>query len=170
MTMFCLFGIVCLVSFSTVRPVHATQATADAEIRVLRGMIRIPAGIFLMGSNDGPDGRKFSWGHELPERRRAHFSAGWNELRAVGSFPQGASAYGALDMAGNGWEWISSGDRPYPYYGSDGREVLTEAQVRGTRGGGHEARPDELTTNQRGRQVSRHPRRGHYNLSFRCAR
>lgn len=118
----------------------------------------------------GTDGRKFPWGDETPDRTRAHFGAGWNDLRAVGSFPLGASPYGALDMAGNGWEWVSSGYRPYPYNRSDGREVLTEEQVRGTRGGGHDARPDELTTTQRGRRVSRNPRGGHHNISFRCAR
>jgi len=52
----------------------------------------------------------------------------------------------------------------------DGREVLTGEQVRGTRGGGHDARPEELTTTQRGRQVSRNPRGGHHNIRFRCAR
>lgn len=118
----------------------------------------------------GTDGRKFPWGNQLPDNTRAHFGGGWNELRLVGSFPQGASPYGALDMAGNGWEWVSSGYRPYPYNSRDGREVLTEEQVRGTRGGGHDAQPNELTTTQRGRGVSRNPRGGHHNISFRCAR
>jgi formylglycine-generating enzyme required for sulfatase activity len=118
----------------------------------------------------GTDVRKFPWGNRLPDNTRGHFGAGWNELRPVGSFPNGASAYGALDMAGNSWEWVSSGYRPYPYNSRDGREVLTEEQVRGTRGGGHDAQPNELTTTQRGRRVSRNPRGGHHNISFRCAR
>ena len=119
----------------------------------------------------GTDGRKFPWGNQLPDGKVAHFGAGWNELRAVGTLPLGASPYGALDMAGNGWEWVSSAYRPYPYDAADGREVLTETQVRGTRGGGHDARSvAELTTTQRGRQVSRNPRGGHHNISFRCAR
>jgi iron(II)-dependent oxidoreductase len=83
---------------------------------------------------------------------------------------KGASPYGALDMAGNGWEWVSSAYRSYPYQSSDGREDLTAQQVRGTRGGGHDARPSELTTSHRGRHVSRNPRGGHHNISFRCAR
>jgi formylglycine-generating enzyme required for sulfatase activity len=118
----------------------------------------------------GTDGRKFPWGNQLPDNTRAHFGAGWNELNPVGSLPQGASPYGALDMAGNGWEWVSSRYRPYPYNSSDGREVLTEEQVRGTRGGGHDAQPNDLTTTQRGRRVSRNPHGGHHNISFRCAR
>jgi formylglycine-generating enzyme required for sulfatase activity len=56
----------------------------------------------------GTDGRKYPWGAEPPDRTRAHYGAGWNDLVPVGSFPKAASPYGALDMAGNGWEWVSS--------------------------------------------------------------
>jgi iron(II)-dependent oxidoreductase len=118
----------------------------------------------------GTDGRKYPWGNEPPDRTRAHFGAGWSDLRPVGSFPKGASPYDALDMAGNGWEWVSSLYRPYPYDGADGRENLASDQARGTRGGGHDATADELTTTQRGRRVSRNPRGGHHNIGFRCAR
>ena len=118
----------------------------------------------------GTDGRKYPWGNETPDRTRAHFNGGWNDLRPVGSFPKGASPYGVLDMAGNGWEWVSSLYRPYPYNPADGREDLTSAQERGTRGGGHDSRAEDLTVTQRGRQVSRNPRGGHHNISFRCAR
>jgi iron(II)-dependent oxidoreductase len=118
----------------------------------------------------GTDGRKYPWGNEPPDKSRAHFAGGWNELRPVGSFPNGASPYGVLDMAGNGWEWVSSAYLPYPYDAKDGREDLNHDAVRGTRGGGHDSRPEELTTTHRGRHVSRNPRGGHHNIGFRCAR
>jgi formylglycine-generating enzyme required for sulfatase activity len=118
----------------------------------------------------GTDGRKYPWGNEPPDRNRAHFGAGWNDLLPVGGLPKGASPYGILDLAGNGWEWVSSAYLPYPYNPDDGREDLTRLQVRVTRGGGHDSSPDELTTTQRGRQVSRNPRGGHHNIGFRCAR
>src|SRR5882724_9195567 len=95
---------------------------------------------------------------------------GWNDLRPVGGLAKGASPYGILDLAGNGWEWVSSAYLPYPYNPNDGREDLTRLQVRVTRGGSHDSSPDELTTTQRGRQVSRNPRGGHHNIGFRCAR
>ena len=118
----------------------------------------------------GTDGRKFPWGNEPPDKSRAHFGAGWNELKPVGSFPKGASPFALFDMAGNGWEWVSSAYLPYPYDPKDGREDLHRDAVRGTRGGGHDSRPDELTATHRGRHVSRNPRGGHHNISFRCAR
>ncbi|HWH76548.1 MAG TPA: SUMF1/EgtB/PvdO family nonheme iron enzyme [Candidatus Binatus sp.] len=118
----------------------------------------------------GTDGRKYPWGNDAPDAQRAHFKAGWNDFKPVGSFPKGASPYGMLDAAGNGWEWVSSAYLPYPYNATDGREDLTRDQTRVTRAGGQDAGPEEITTTQRGRQVSRNPRGGHHNISFRCAR
>jgi formylglycine-generating enzyme required for sulfatase activity len=118
----------------------------------------------------GTDARRYPWGDALPDASRAHFGAGWNDLAPVGTRPRGASPYGVLDMAGNGWDWVSSAYRPYPYRADDGREDLTVNVVRGTRGGGHDSRPEDLTTTQRGRAVSRAPQAGHHNIRFRCAR
>jgi formylglycine-generating enzyme required for sulfatase activity len=118
----------------------------------------------------GTDGRKYPWGNEQPDGSRAHSNSGWNDFRDVGSFIKGASPYGVLDMAGNGWEWVTSAYKPYPYDPFDGREDLTQDQVRGTRGGGQDSKAEELTITQRGRHVSRNPRGGHHNIGFRCAR
>ena len=118
----------------------------------------------------GANGRKYPWGDQTPDFTRAHFNAGWNDFRSVGSFTKGASPYGLLDAAGNGWEWVSSAYLPYPYNSNDGREDLTRVQVRVTRGGGQDSRAEELTTTHRGRHVSRNPRGGHHNIGFRCAR
>jgi iron(II)-dependent oxidoreductase len=118
----------------------------------------------------GTDGRKYPWGDSSPDQSRAQFNAGWNETIPVGSFPKGASIYGVLDLAGNAWEWVSSAYLPYPYNPADGREDLKPGPVRGTRGGGHDSGPEEITTTQRGRSLSRGFRSGHHNIGFRCAR
>ena len=118
----------------------------------------------------GTDGRKYPWGNSPPDRTKARLRAGWNETAPVDSFPKGISPYGVLDMAGNAWEWVSSAYMPYPYNVNDGREDLTPGPVRGTRGGGHDSPAEELTTTQRGRNLSRNFRSGHHNIGFRCAR
>ena len=75
----------------------------------------------------GTDRRRYPWGNAPPEegqRRRANFgtvaccaadaSDGFRQTAPVGSFPDGASPFGVLDLAGNVWEWTSSlfPDRP----------------------------------------------------------
>lgn len=118
----------------------------------------------------GTDGRRYPWGNEAPDASRARFGAGWTQTAAADAYPAGASTFGVLDLAGNQWEWVSSLYRPYPYRADDGREDAASDGVRGTRGGGHDSPPAELTTTQRGRTLSRAPRAGHHNIGFRCAR
>ena len=126
----------------------------------------------------GTDAHRYPWGNTGPDASRAKFGAEWMQTAPADAYPAGASPYGALDMAGNQWEWVTSLYRPYPYSATDGREDAGgDADVnagvnelRGTRGGGHDSTPDELTTTQRGRNLSRAPRAGHHNIGFRCAR
>jgi formylglycine-generating enzyme required for sulfatase activity len=54
----------------------------------------------------GTDGRIFPWGDENPTDKLAQFGR-VGQTVPVGSFPNGASPYGALDMAGNANEWVS---------------------------------------------------------------
>ncbi len=117
----------------------------------------------------GTDARRYPWGNSAPDRTRAQFAARFNETAPVHAFAAGASPYGVLDMAGNAWEWVSSAYRPYPYVAGDGREDPTAGPVRGTRGGGHASPAEEITTTQRGRNLSRNPASGHHNIGFRCA-
>jgi formylglycine-generating enzyme required for sulfatase activity len=78
----------------------------------------------------GSDGRDFPWGHEfdpnrvnycdrdcvdLPQHKDNTASDGFRRTSPVGSFPNGASPYGALDMAGNVWEWTTDWYDPYYY-------------------------------------------------------
>jgi formylglycine-generating enzyme required for sulfatase activity len=118
----------------------------------------------------GTDARKYPWGNEPPNRSRAQFAAAYNETAAVDGASSGASQYGVRDMAGNAWEWVSSAYRPYPYRADDGREDPASGPVRGTRGGGHDTPALEITTTQRGRNLSRNPASGHHNIGFRCAK
>lgn len=118
----------------------------------------------------GTDQRRYPWGNQAPDRTRAQFDAAYNETAPVDRARAGASPHGALDMAGNAWEWVSSAYRPYPYRSDDGREDRAAGPVRGTRGGGHDSPPEQITTTQRGRNLSRNPASGHHNIGFRCAK
>ncbi|MEI7645832.1 MAG: SUMF1/EgtB/PvdO family nonheme iron enzyme [Chloroflexales bacterium] len=74
----------------------------------------------------GPDGRIYPWGNTWQAGRANSSEAGIGKTTPVGQYPSGASPYGALDMAGNVWEWTRSEYRPYPYNPTDGREDLHE--------------------------------------------
>jgi formylglycine-generating enzyme required for sulfatase activity len=62
----------------------------------------------------GPDGRAHPWGDAFDPRRANTREAGIGETTPVGVFPEGASPYGALDMAGNVEECTGSLYRLYP--------------------------------------------------------
>ena len=53
----------------------------------------------------GTDGRKYPWGRTEPTVTHANFGRRDGGTAPVGSFPDGASPYGILDLAGNVWEW-----------------------------------------------------------------
>jgi len=57
----------------------------------------------------GVDGRLFPWGNEFnpayANRGDGGEVDGFVTSAPVGSFPEGASPYGAMDMIGNCWEW-----------------------------------------------------------------
>lgn len=57
----------------------------------------------------GTDGQLYPWGNTPPDDKLLNFGKGVNDTTPVGSYPAGASPYGALDMAGNIWEWVSDG-------------------------------------------------------------
>ena len=78
----------------------------------------------------GPESYLYPWGNELV---MDNFAITRERLPDVGSFPQGASWVGALDMACSLFEWTSSLYKPYPYRADDGREAGFEVDSTGYR-------------------------------------
>jgi eukaryotic-like serine/threonine-protein kinase len=55
----------------------------------------------------GTDGRIYPWGNDEPTDQLLNYFSRVGNTTPVGSYPNGASPYGALDMAGNVWEWVA---------------------------------------------------------------
>jgi sulfatase modifying factor 1 len=83
----------------------------------------------------GTDGWIYPWGNEWDPKRCNCKEGGRGDTTPVGAYPQGASPYGLLDMAGNVWEWCHSLLKPYPYDAKDGREDPKATGHRVVRGG-----------------------------------
>ena len=77
----------------------------------------------------------YPWGNDAPNNNLLNYNSALGDTTEVSNYPNGASPYGALDMAGNVWEWVSSLYQPYPYDAEDGRENLNSTDARVLRGG-----------------------------------
>ena len=84
----------------------------------------------------GDDGQIYPWGNAAPTAEHANLNWLVGDTNRVGSYPAGASPYGALDMAGNVSEWVADwyGDyttSPYKTYNPTGPEAGSHRVARG---------------------------------------
>jgi formylglycine-generating enzyme required for sulfatase activity len=92
--------------------IHVNWEQAAAYCRWVGGSL--PSEAQWEKAARGTDGRIYPWGNQVPDTTRANFE-GFGTTK-VGSFPGGASLYGALDMAGNVWEWVADWYSSRYYY------------------------------------------------------
>jgi formylglycine-generating enzyme required for sulfatase activity len=83
----------------------------------------------------GQEGRTYPWGERVPDESLLNYGNNVRDARSVGTYPEGQSWCGALDMGGNVWEWTQSKFWEYPYDATDGRDDLHGDDGRVLRGG-----------------------------------
>ena len=117
----------------------------------------------------GTDGRKYPWGNQAPSCKVANFSACGVKPVKVGSKPGGASPYGALDLAGNAWEWVADwyDDKYYGNSPSQNPKGSSSGATRVWRGGCWCSWASDIRASNR---LWNAPMYRNGILSFRCAR
>ncbi len=111
------------------------------------------------------DGRLFPWGNDFEPQRANTLDSQSQRPRPVGSYPQGASPFGVLDMAGNVWEWTA--DDFAPYFGSFVRPAIAGSRAKVIRGGSFGSDATHVTTTSRGYELADQVSDS---IGFRCAR
>ncbi len=117
----------------------------------------------------GPEGYVYPWGNVGPDCTKANYWGKENgcvgKTSPVGSYPEGKSWVGALDMAGNVWEWTADWYDKYLSESQTDPEGPTEGQSKVVRGGSWSHSVNHVrATNRNGNP----PTNSNYYLGFRC--
>lgn len=102
----------------------------------------------------GTDGRLWPWGNEQPTDKLANFGNKVNAPTEVGAYPDGASPYGCLDMAGNVWEWCVT--KWWPSYKETEDNRPNDDATRVLRGGAYYSGSSGVRCGSRDRDLPRY--------------
>ncbi len=95
---------------------HDAVAYCEWLSKVTGRIYRLPTEAEWEKAARGTDGRIYPWGNQWDESLAKTAEGGPEFTTPVGAYPDGASPYGVLDMAGNVWEWTATKwKKTYPY-------------------------------------------------------
>ena len=114
----------------------------------------------------GTDGRLYPWGANDPVQALGT-EDNVHGVQAVGSYPAGASPYGAWDMAGNAAEWVADWYGPYPSGSVSNPKGPSTGKEKVQRGGSRHTMTDYIKTTAR--DASSPTESGFGDFGFRCA-
>jgi serine/threonine-protein kinase len=115
----------------------------------------------------GPDNLVYPWGGSPSTDTLANCCGYGGDTTRVGSYPDGASWCGTLDMAGNVWEWVADWYGDYPSERQVSPAGPSSGQSRVLRGGSWNDGQNLARCASRHRK---HPADWYISVGFRCAR
>ena len=111
----------------------------------------------------------YPWGNDAPNNNLLNHNDSVGDTTEVGKYPNGVSPYGALDMAGNVWEWVEDwyGDTYYASAPASNPLGPDSGQSRVLRGGSWYGYGRIVRSALR---LGDHPSVTNVDIGFRCAR
>jgi formylglycine-generating enzyme required for sulfatase activity len=113
----------------------------------------------------GPESYIFPWGNTYPDDNLANYDDNQGDTKKVGSYPDGASPYGVVDMSGNVWEWVSDWYGPYTSLAVSNPTGPDYGETRVVKGGSWYYIGSLIRSSYR---ESEKPESQFYNFGFRC--